>query len=444
MDMTSESPGPFRNTTMFQQIVSNLSYSHHAVSQLSYYSRRLRREGVTRRLSAIFGILALSFQFAVTLVPPTSSNASSSADIIFGGLDSGSPKEDLLRIYDANRDSYGHKGFRELFTYFGISRQNLADAKQSSVDFDDKSIFYLGRNQHDSRDKKITVAGYTYYLRHPYNWDGRTRKVLAGKRLDGSYFAVAIDCGNIIVRTTYKPPAPLPQLTQPSPTPFPQPAPAPTPAPSPAPKASPTPAPAPPPAITSGTAELLLSKTAINLTQASIDASKQPAKAGDRIEYRLTAKNIGSAAEPDYAAVENINDILEYATVIDKGGATFDTSAGTLTWTKESLAVQASSIKTFMVEIKNPIPVTPRSSSDVDSYDLVMDNVYGNVVRIALQSPAPKQVEMTTLAVAQTLPETGAGTNLAIMLFVITLVVYFYARNRQLAKEVQLLRMEYN
>lgn len=456
---------------MFQQIVSNLSYSHHAVAQLSYYSRRLRKEGITRKLSTIFGIFAIAFQFAVTLVPPTSSTAASTNDIVFGGLNKKTPKTDMLRIYDADKDSKGRTGIRALFTHYGISRQNIADSKYGTINSSDETIKSLGRNPHSKLDRKVVVAGKTYYERPLYTWGkGIKYHVLTGKRMDGSFFAIMIDCGNIAVKTQYKPPAPPPAPKPVAPKPAPAPKPSPKPAPAPAPEpvkpaeptptpapepvkpiepkpepvkpAEPAPAPAPEPAPVEPvlSPNITLAKTAVNLTQGNADATKQAAKAGDRIEYTLTTKNIGTGSSPDYIVTENVNDILEYATIESAKFATLDPKEGILSWPKQSIPAGGSITNTFTVQVKSPIPTTPRSSSDPESFDLMMDNVYGNALKINLEAPAPKQVENAT----QALPETGAGLNLFIMTIFVSLVSYFYARNRQLSREVQILRMEYN
>ncbi len=69
-----------------------------------------------------------------------------------------------------------------------------------------------------------------------------------------------------------------------------------------------------------------------------------------------------------------------------------------------------------------------------------MNNVYGNVVITNLQPPVPKQVEM---AAAQ-LPATGAGTSSLIVIVLICAIAYFYYRNRQLIREVSMLRNDHH
>src|SRR4051812_20956388 len=103
-------------TLMFKRIVSQLSLSPSAASQLTFYSRRLVHEEGARKLSAIGAILVFMLQFAVILAPPTPSNAASSNDIILGGIVS---KNDLLNRYDSSAE------LKALYDRFDISRADI-------------------------------------------------------------------------------------------------------------------------------------------------------------------------------------------------------------------------------------------------------------------------------------------------------------------------------
>ena len=178
-------------------------------------------------------------------------------------------------------------------------------------------------------------------------------------------------------------------------------------------------------------------KSALNLTQ-NIDATTKDAKPGDRIQYTLTTTNIGGTSDT-YTVVENLADILEYANVTDSGGGLLS-SDNVMTWNPAVIAPGKTLTKTFVVTVKDPIPDTPAGLSDPFSYDLRMDNVYGNAIQIHIAPPLPKQVET---AAAQ-LPDTGAGTATTIILIFSALAMFFYFRNRQLAREIRLLRHDYH
>ncbi len=136
--------------------------------------------------------------------------------------------------------------------------------------------------------------------------------------------------------------------------------------------------------------------------------------------------------------VENIRDILEYADVISPGGATLQD--GSLTWPKTTIKDGESDVRTFQVKVKSPIPINPISVSDPLSYDLKMNNVYGNVVVVNLQVPPEKQIEVASA----TLPQTGTGTTTFIVFVLVSAMAYFYFRNRQLMTEVAMLRNDHH
>jgi len=496
---------------MFRKIVSQLSLSPSAVSQLTFYSRRLKQERITRTFSALAAVLIVGLQFAVIAAPPTSANAASPNDIIQGGFVS---KNDLLNRYDASAE------LKSLYTRFGISRVDIQNSTHGNINSKDKTLKSIGRTQHAASDIEINVGTHTYWMRSLSVWDtgsnvanGSNYEVFEGKRAkDGSYFAVIFHCGNIVSRTV-----------PPVPTPAPKPTPAPTPKPTPAPTPKPTLAPSPtaislacvsltaspltgqlplkadftavgnstgqtiseyifdfgdtatltqasplashtytqagnftatlrvkgsagkttavipacsvtvspasvPPAFTKA-------KSALNLTS-NIDATTKPATAGDLIKYHLTTKNIGGTAGA-YVVVEHVEDILEYADIVDSSGGVV--SGGVITWPSQTIQPGAVLAINFTVKIKNPIPSTPVGISDKNSFDLRLDNVYGNAVQITLTPPISKQVE----GAATSLPATGAPVSTMIVLFVCAFSLFFYFRNRQLLAEVKLLRGEY-
>jgi hypothetical protein len=187
--------------------------------------------------------------------------------------------------------------------------------------------------------------------------------------------------------------------------------------------------------ITPPPAAFLLGKSALNLTQ-NIDATTKPANASDQIKYILTTKNTGGVPS-SYIVVEHLEDVLQYADVTNAGNGIL--SNGVMTWPASTIAPGATLTESFVVTVKNPIPATPVGVSDKYSYDLRMDNVYGNAVSIAVSPPAPKQIE----AAAASLPDTGATTSSLIVLVVCALSLFFYLRNRQLIAEIKMLRGDF-
>jgi len=176
-------------------------------------------------------------------------------------------------------------------------------------------------------------------------------------------------------------------------------------------------------------------KSALNLTQ-NIDATTKPAAPGDLIKYHLATKNIGGTAGA-YVVVEHVEDILEYADVVDAGGGVVNNNV--ITWPNQTIQPGMVLAATFTVKIKDPIPATPVGTSDKNSFDLRLDNVYGNAVSISVTPPFAKQVE----GASTSLPATGAPFSTFIVLLVSAVSLFFYFRNRQLLTEVKLLRGEY-
>ncbi len=549
----------------------------------------LKQVGYVRVVSVITAIATLGMSGLIYVVPALSSQASSTNDIIFGGLDRNHPKESLLQVYDSNHDSFGHTGYHALFDHYGITRENLASTHLAHINSSDHDLLSLGRNPHSVLDEQIVVGNQTYYQRPLYTWgEGVSYDVLEGQTSSGSWFAVMLECGNIVIKTPPPPPSfrcvdlegsthqgktPLdvhftatPEVkrttvsgfifrygdgsgpdvsqdrlahhvytkdgtytatvqvktplgtTQVIPacswtvrvTTTPPPAfdcvsltadktggdvpldvhfnaaasvdhttikdfifkfgdgTAPvisgdhlahhiylregtytatvqvqtplgttdvTPACSSTIKPTKTPPPPKHPRIEKV-------KSALNLTQTKdgqpIDATSKPAKPGDVIEYHLVTKNVGDGAQKNFVVRENINDILEYADVTNTFGGTLQN--GILTWPAQDIAPHTQIVMKFRVKVKDPLPAKPQSVSDPQSFDLKMDNIYGNKVRVRIKPPAPKQVEQ----VFQALPQTGNMLNIMVMAVFTALAMFFYMRNRQLLKEVAILRGYYD
>ncbi len=183
-------------------------------------------------------------------------------------------------------------------------------------------------------------------------------------------------------------------------------------------------------------ANIINTKTATNITQGSINAVTRKAQAGDKISYTITMENQGVLTE-QVTFKEDLGDVLEYALMSDSGGGTFDASKGTLAWPAVALKGGEKESRTFVVQVKNKIPLTNTGTSYESSYDCIMTNTFGNAVSIPVKCPIEKQVVEETVA---QLPHTGPGENMIFAGIILAVVAYFYARARQLGKEVRLVR----
>lgn len=183
--------------------------------------------------------------------------------------------------------------------------------------------------------------------------------------------------------------------------------------------------------------KLVLTKTATNFTQGGADATTTIAQASDKIVYRLNLANNG-LAPVTAPIVEQLTDVIDYAGIVDSGGGVYNKEASTLTWPDVTLQPGQQQTRIFVVQLASSIPAVARGISNPASYDCVITNTFGNSVSINVNCPAPKQVEQ----VVAELPKTGPGANTLFAGIVFSVVVYFYARSRQLKTEVRLIRRD--
>ena len=189
---------------MFRKIVSNLAFSPALVGQLGFYAKRLRKEEATRRIGLIFTALALVVQSFAVFTPPEVTNAANGDNVIYSGVTS---KEDLLGVYDRGIDSAGRNDIRQIYTHFGISRQDIANGSIDTYytnDFNGQ-IKTVGRtNWGVSNRQPVAVTDtnttvYTGEFSDGYNHKRWPMRALVGQRsIDGQWFAITLDCGNVV------------------------------------------------------------------------------------------------------------------------------------------------------------------------------------------------------------------------------------------------------
>lgn len=185
-------------------------------------------------------------------------------------------------------------------------------------------------------------------------------------------------------------------------------------------------------------AEVISSKTATNMTQGNINAALAIARPGDKISYTLTVTNKGTAPQKTTFR-ESLEDVLEYSTLLDNGGGTFDPTTKTLAWPEVDLAPGAAQSRTIVVQTSNPIPATNTGTSNEASYDCTMTNTFGNSIDIHVKCPVEKVAVESTVS---ELPHTGPKENLIFAGVFLAVVVYFYSRSRQLGREIRLVRRD--
>ena len=186
-------------------------------------------------------------------------------------------------------------------------------------------------------------------------------------------------------------------------------------------------------------AQVIQSKSAINVTQSDKNATDVSANASDKIRYTVTLENTGKLTT-ELPIDEHLNDVLEYANLIDDGGGTFDKESQVLHWDPIEIKPGETQTRMFTVQVDKNIPAMAKGSSDKTSYDCVMSNTFGNNVSVPVNCPAPKIVEQTV----SELPHTGPRENMIFAGVVLAVVAYFYFRSRQVNTEIRLIRRNLN
>lgn len=182
-------------------------------------------------------------------------------------------------------------------------------------------------------------------------------------------------------------------------------------------------------------------KTVKNVTQnlEGDAAVNSVVRAGDVLEYTLTTINSQRYNQDNYVIEDYIGDILDYADLdlaaLQASGGRYDDETKKISWPNQSIKAFSEVEKTFRVTIKNPIPSTNAPSTVGTAFDCKISNRYGNEIGMQVACPAVKGIE--------TLPNTGPGTSLTIGFTITTIVGYFFARSRLLAKELELVKVDY-
>lgn len=187
-------------------------------------------------------------------------------------------------------------------------------------------------------------------------------------------------------------------------------------------------------------ADLVLTKAAANITQSKTDATTTTARAADKILFTLQITNQGKAPA-DITPTEPLGDVVEYASIADAGGGTYNAETKTLSWPAVTLKPGEKQTRIFSVKVLDTIPAMATGASNPASYDCKMVNTFGNTVEIGVDCPVQKEIVEQTVA---QLPHTGPRENLIFAGVLAAVVVYFYARARQVKKEVRLIRRDLN
>lgn len=391
---------------MFRKLVSNLSFSPALITQVSFYAHRLRQEEVTRRLTVVFVVLALIVQSLAVFSPPDSANASSEQDLIRGGVHS---LDDLLTRYDKNTDD-----IKDIYSTIGVERSELAAAQFGAFNSKD-SIYSISRYGQYSPEQgetsfsyKRSSGGSGVRFISPLalsdtsaskKRNGTTYEAWIGQSAKVGWFAIMKASASVATKGF--------------------------------------PATVVPDSVTA-TSSIVKNISALNVTQGQ-SANTVTAKPFDKISYTLSAQNTGHKTSQIPLTV-NLSDALEYASLIDGGGGTLNPDTRTLSWPTDNIKPGTTQERTFVVQLASIMPSTPSGNSNSNSYDCVMSTTYGSNSKIHVDCPIAKGVEN----IINDLPHTGMFINIAFAAALLATTVYFYARTRQMKKEIRLIRHNVN
>ncbi len=385
---------------MFRKLVSNLPFSPALIHDVGFYAKRLRKEEATRRLTVLFVALALVMQSLAVFSPPESANASSEQDIIKGGVSS---LDDFLLRYDHNEDD-----LKDILTTIGITRAEVAGAKENTI-ASTKNAYVLTRyGQFGASSEEASLAyqrsaggAATRYF-SPLRKVSSTHASFAGwtgSSATVGWFGIIKSNGAIVTHG-------LPTSVN-------------------TPDAS--------------ASKLVRSLSAANLSQETTNAANTPAAPLDKIAYTLKVTNQDTTSATALFSMQ-LSDIVEYSTIIDAGGATYDDQTNTLSWPQVQLKAGESQERTFAIQVLSQIPSAPAGQSNPSSYDCAMNAAYGDEFRILVECPTIKATE----SIIGSLPTTGIVANSIFAVILFGVVAYFYIRARQLRNEIRIIRHNIN
>jgi uncharacterized repeat protein (TIGR01451 family) len=480
---------------MFEKLLKNLPYNPSLVHQLKFYAKRLHSEESIRRTGLVFIVLAFFVQFLAVASPPQVTATNSVNDLINGGITSKSEAVSAcrqnVRHYGQIMDYYGIRCSDIADATTMTIKSTDHDKKLYSMGWipqGDKNNL-TGKQTGETR-VDIPDINDPLYWRFLWSWDSysySTYKALKLKNIEGKTYYILFNCGNLVtigIPKPYQPPkcqwnknllasdkrchppvcpqdhsiyvtnpkckacpydsnilksdkrcVQCPNPNHPDVT-----------------KSSPKCKPVCPyndnfdkdspnckPCKESDNRRDILAcvkihKTASDTTQGWSDANNRTAQPGDIIVYRLYAKNNGKATVERFVIEENLSDVMDYATVTNLDGGKLDPVTHVAIWKARDIPPGQTIMHRITVQVKDPVPQTPASTSDPNHFDHTMTNVYGNTITIKVPGTTITTIETT----ASTLPKTGPGTSLMIGAAIFIVAGYFFARARLLATETVL------
>ena len=415
---------------MFDNLLSALPYNPSIIHQLSFYAKRIRKEKAVRKVGIVFIVLAFLIQFFAFVSPPQPTLAYSPNDLVNGGF---SNAQEAYNACAANlKDNVATNGspvgYGDVLANYGISCAEVKAARTITLNSDsyNKTLYSMGSQPYDlAGETPVNIDTATYYIRYLWAWDSSgtssNYQALVVRSSSGQLMFLLYPCGNLVAVGV---PIPVKPVTPPKP-----------------PKKPTTPVPCS--GVISSvdfTACVTTTKSAIDITQNSINADGITAQANDLIRYNLYAKNNGTGVVKDYVFSDSLAYVLDYAHIAVLGTGKVNTATQQIIYPVRNIGPGQTASVYFEVRVNSPIPQTPPSPSDPNYFNMEMVNTYGKTIVIHLPLTPTQTIENVTNSTntnntAAVLPNTGPGTGFMIAAVITAIAGFFFYRSRLLAKE---------
>lgn len=350
--------------------------AHHTLHTLQVQRRNLARTRKRQLLGVAVLAVLLILQFFFNLLTTQSTLPSgATSDIIYGGVAS---KEELLLQYDDQTSD-----FHLLANTVGITRENIEQVTPKrtwpaeTIPSGPLVIWSRSANYQPITSQYYASLSPSFVIKDPHThhffygtplnssalFAIEKKPALLGKNSQGQPFAILQDSGNIIMgweaskahNFCYATPNTDSLLRCPKSNSF---------------------------------------TTTLNVTtlQSKTDGHLLKIKPGNTLRYTLHYKNESDQTitlTPHIA----IDDILEYAELIESSNASWNASTKTLSWHPITLTPQQSASNSFDIKIREQAPLTRQNSNNARSYDCRMSLYYGTLDSVAIVCPPAKVIE---------------------------------------------------
>lgn len=392
---------------MFRKIVTELAYSPALAGNLGLYIKQLRDESSKRQIGLVFMLLAVITQLIALGAPPESANANDPSMFVDTRISS---VEQYLEYYDQNANN-----IRDLLTSLSIKRSDIESMQSATIPDTTDAISWSLMNGRENDNIQFTFQtsnnkpDAAYYRPVTQSIIGLPAYIGTSEEMKG-WFAITEKGAALITEKT--PPLACDASLEQQETPL---------------------------IVTSGMNTHDCTTTIARSLSAKVISSRGEVpdllRASDRIAYTIALTNTGETTLTVVPAV-NLEDLLEYSRILDHGGGEYNYDTKNIAWASTPLAGGETIQRTFIIQLLPTIPATASGQYIKTSYDCRATVSFGDIMNTPVHCPFPKYVERVTT----NLPHLSRFFIVAITLFLLSTVIFFYLRARQQLAELYIIR----